>query len=125
MHHCRESARRQLPITCSQCHKGKYETYRDTFHGKSGELGFAAAADCADCHTPHRNLPASDPRSSVNPANLRATCGRCHGDRVTASFVSFKPHLDPRNPHDSKPVHYVWLFMTLLLVSVFGFFGQR
>jgi cytochrome b subunit of formate dehydrogenase len=123
LHPQSNQARQQLPETCSQCHKGKYETYRDTFHGKSSELGFVAAADCSDCHTPHKNLPAADPRSSVNPANLRATCGRCHGDKVTASFVSFKPHLDPRNPNDSRPVHYVWLFMTLLLVGVFGFFG--
>lgn len=123
LHPQTQAARLQLPETCSQCHKGKFETYRDTFHGKVSELGFAAAADCADCHTPHRNLPASDPRSSVNPAHLRETCGRCHGDKVTASFASFKPHLDPRDPEDSRPVHYIWLFMTTLLVGVFGFFG--
>jgi cytochrome b subunit of formate dehydrogenase len=33
---------------------------------------------CTDCHTPHGILPQKDPASSVNPANMAATCGRCH-----------------------------------------------
>jgi cytochrome b subunit of formate dehydrogenase len=35
-------------------------------------------ADCADCHTSHHELPASDPRSSVNRANIARTCAQCH-----------------------------------------------
>jgi len=35
-------------------------------------------ADCADCHTPHHELPKADPRSSVNPKNIAATCSKCH-----------------------------------------------
>jgi len=30
---------------------------------------------------------------------------------------------DPTDPTDNPPVHYVWLFMTSLLVGVFGFFA--
>src|ERR1035437_9601263 len=33
---------------------------------------------CADCHTAHRELPASDERSTVNPNNIAATCAKCH-----------------------------------------------
>jgi hypothetical protein len=33
---------------------------------------------CTNCHTAHNELPKSDPASSVNPANLPATCGKCH-----------------------------------------------
>ena len=63
------------------------------------------AAACADCHTPHANLPASDPRSSIHPDNLAKTCGACHAN-VNASFLSFDPHADPTDP---KRNPYVYL----------------
>jgi len=43
-------------------------------------------ANCASCHGVHNILPSSDPRSSVNAANLAKTCGVCHagaGSRFT------------------------------------------
>jgi len=123
IYHPREAAERlRMPAKCSDCHTGRYHTYRDTFHGKATGLGFETAATCGDCHTPHHNLPANDRRSSVHPANLEATCGQCHG-AVTASFVTFKTHLDPSDPRQSRPVYWIWLAMTGLLVGVFGFFG--
>jgi cytochrome b subunit of formate dehydrogenase len=42
------------------------------------QSGLTVTANCADCHTAHRELPASDPRSSVNPANVAKTCSKCH-----------------------------------------------
>ncbi len=108
--------------TCGGCHGEYLTTFRDGFHGKANDLGFVSGATCADCHTPHNNLPAEDPSSSVNPANLVATCGKCHSD-VTQSFVSFDPHNDPTNPDDNYVVYIVWVFMTTLLIGVFAFFG--
>ena len=35
-------------------------------------------ANCASCHGVHDIRAASDPRSHVHPANLAATCGKCH-----------------------------------------------
>jgi cytochrome b subunit of formate dehydrogenase len=116
------AARRHFPEDCGRCHEEALPTFRDSFHGKATELGYASAAICSDCHLPHRVLPPSDPRSSVHPDNLATTCGKCH-DNVTAAFLTFDPHNDPRNPNDSRPVYYVWFFMTGLLFSVFGFFG--
>ena len=81
---------------------------------------------CSDCHTPHHNLPASDPRSSIHPDNLAATCGTssCHvGHEVNASFLTFMPHSDPMDKDQNPWVHYIYIFMTLLLLGVFGFFG--
>jgi cytochrome b subunit of formate dehydrogenase len=60
--------------------------------------------------------------SSVNSANLVATCGQCHED-ATALFVSYDPHNDPTNPDDNFIVYVVWVFMTGLLIGVFAFFG--
>lgn len=107
---------------CSQCHESQAPSYRDTFHGQSSALGYKLAATCADCHTQHNNLPASDPRSSVNPANLVQTCSKCHTN-VSANFVAYSPHPQPKNPEKSLLIYYVSHFMEWLLIGVFSFFG--
>ncbi len=115
-------ARLKMPETCGGCHGGPYWTYRDTFHGRATDLGFLTAATCSDCHTPHQQLAAKDPHSSVNPNNLGKTCGKCHAN-IRASFLTFHSHLDPKDPSQDIIVHYIWLLMTVLLAGVFGFFG--
>ena len=57
----------KMADTCGACHEEASRTYRESFHGKATRLGQAAAATCADCHTPHYMLPATDPRSTVQP----------------------------------------------------------
>lgn len=108
--------------TCIKCHEKQAPSYRDTFHGQATALGFKPAATCADCHTPHRNLPASNPRSSVNAANLVQTCSRCH-EGANARFVTYDPHAEPTNRERSLPIYLAYTFMQLLFVGVFGFFG--
>lgn len=109
-------------VICGDCHEDYLETYRHSFHGKSNQLGFVAGATCADCHTPHKNLPAENPQSSVHPDNLVALCGTCH-EGATASFVAFEPHNDPSDPDDNFKVYVVFVAMTALLLGVFVFFG--
>ncbi|MFN0166924.1 MAG: hypothetical protein ACKV22_10885 [Bryobacteraceae bacterium] len=84
---------RNVPNLCARCHRagqraavryeGKQvnpvEHYLESIHGKGLlESGLTVTANCADCHTAHRELPASDPRSSVNRKNIPQTCGQCH-----------------------------------------------
>jgi cytochrome b subunit of formate dehydrogenase len=84
---------RNVPALCAQCHRTGQkaairnhssqteivENYRESIHGKGLlESGLTVTADCADCHTPHRELPKKDPRASVHPANIANTCGNCH-----------------------------------------------
>jgi cytochrome b subunit of formate dehydrogenase len=107
---------------CGGCHADKAPTYQDTFHGQATSLGVKRGALCSDCHTAHLILPASDPGSTINKANLEATCGVCHG-KVTANFITFDPHAEPHNKARNPIIYYVYLFMQLLLFSVFGFFG--
>jgi cytochrome b subunit of formate dehydrogenase len=107
---------------CGNCHDKVIASFQDSFHGKATSLNNAKAATCADCHTPHHNLPASDPRSSIHPANLAKTCGACH-QNVNASFLTFDPHANPTDPKRNLVVYLIWLGMTGLLVGVFGFFG--
>lgn len=110
-----------FPQDCGGCHGESLASYRDSFHGQATNLGFMTAATCSDCHTPHANLPASDPRSTVHPDNVRATCGACHGE-VSAAFASFDPHSDPTSRERNPIVYWIWLSMTGLLIGVFGFF---
>lgn len=107
---------------CGNCHVEQTHTYRDTFHGKATSLGLAVAAKCSDCHTPHLNLPKSDPLSSISAANLQQTCARCHS-QVNANILSFNPHPEPEKKEKSAIIYYVYLFMEWLLISVFSFFG--
>ncbi|MBK6452205.1 MAG: hypothetical protein IPF84_06540 [Proteobacteria bacterium] len=117
--------RTHMPSDCGNCHEELYKSFHDSFHGKASAVGHGSAAMCSDCHTPHHNLPASDPRSSTHPDNLAATCGAssCHAGKVNASFLTFIPHSDPMDRDQNAWVHYIYLFMTLLLLGVFGFFG--
>jgi cytochrome b subunit of formate dehydrogenase len=113
----------QFHEECGNCHQESHATFDDGFHGKATTVGFTRVATCSDCHTPHANLPASDPKSSINAANLGATCGKCHTKATNAAFLTFDPHANPSDASRNAWLHYIWLFMTALLLGVFGFFG--
>ncbi len=109
-------------LECGDCHEELYDTYSDTYHGKVTQLGYGITAKCSDCHTPHAMLPPSDPRSSVNPRNLVATCRRCH-EGANERFAQYYSHGDPTQRSRYPQLFGVRLFMTVLLLGVFGFFG--
>ena len=114
--------RSQSTPICGSCHKEKFSTYRDTFHSQLGSLGgYVETARCWDCHGAHDVLPASDPRSPVNPANLVKTCGRCHAG-ANASFVKYQPHANAHNRKLNPALYFIRLFMNLLLAGVLTFF---
>ena len=97
------------------------ETYMESYHGKNYRLGFPElVAGCADCHTSHNVLPASDPKSSVNEANLVDVCAKCHAN-ATPLFTMYYAH--GSHDKDKYPIlYYTFLAMTGLLVSTFGVF---
>lgn len=82
-----------VPDLCARCHRGgrkaavRYtgtekeivERYTESIHGKGLlKSGLTVTAMCTNCHTAHRELPHTNPESSVNPRNVPATCGTCH-----------------------------------------------
>jgi len=91
--------------TCARCHEGvrlsqefgvagnRVSTYLDSYHGLASEGGSVVVANCASCHGVHSILPSSDPRSTINRANLDVTCGKCHKG-VTQKFTLNKVHMD-------------------------------
>ena len=84
---------RNVPALCARCHRtgekaavryrGRQtnivENYLESIHGRGlMGAGLTVTANCADCHSAHHELPAADPRSSVNRANVAKTCAKCH-----------------------------------------------
>jgi predicted CXXCH cytochrome family protein len=76
--------------TCASCHADvelmsrfglptdRVVSFDASFHGLALKAGSQTVANCGSCHGIHLVLPSSDPRSTVNPANLPKTCGQCH-----------------------------------------------
>jgi len=118
---------KNIPKTCSSCHeneaistryalpKKRFSTYMDSFHGIRLEYGMTTAANCSSCHGFHDVLPASDPASSVNPANLPRTCGKCHPG-ANPNFAVGKMHVDASNK-ESGIVYYTALFFKYLTIG--------
>ncbi|HEY4485642.1 MAG TPA: hypothetical protein VI702_04880, partial [Nitrospiria bacterium] len=107
---------------CGNCHVESQRTFRDTFHGQVTRLGFTRVARCADCHGAHDIRPARDPASAVHSSNLMDTCKKCH-PKATAGFVQYDPHADTHDRKRNPVLYFTAVFMTLLLLGVFSFFG--
>jgi|GEM_PF-2809821 len=63
--------------TCGGCHPAALANYRSTFHGKHFALGKGNVPTCAFCHAGHE-LPRSNTRSPLFPANVGRVCASCH-----------------------------------------------
>jgi len=119
--------------TCAQCHESvklsnefgvpgrRATTYLASYHGMASELGSKKAANCASCHGVHNILPPSDPKSTINPKNLVATCGKCHPG-ANENFAKAKVHLDAPLAADvgSKASRFVKNFYLLMIFSTIG-----
>ena len=86
-------------ISCAQCHADQQAAYDRSYHAKAIKAGDGQAATCINCHgSPHELLPAADPKSRVNHANIPTTCGSCHGQKLVMAasgqssqvFVSYE-----------------------------------
>jgi cytochrome b subunit of formate dehydrogenase len=119
---------------CARCHEGvrlsqefgvpgnRVTSYFDSYHGLAAEGGSVVVANCSSCHGVHDILPSSDPRSTINRANLDATCGKCH-QGVTQKFTLTRVHLeDGVHPKDigSLAVRWVRLIYLVLILAVIG-----
>ncbi len=118
--------------TCSRCHAntqlmGRFNmpasrvpTYEDSYHGLASRAGQQTVANCASCHGVHNIFPSSDPRSTVNKANLAKTCGKCHpdaGQRFTIGSV----HTLPTTTAGGRALDFVKAFYLLAIPVILGF----
>ncbi|MGA9528125.1 MAG: cytochrome b/b6 domain-containing protein [Terriglobales bacterium] len=127
------AAKNLARTTCARCHEGvrlsqefgveggRASTYLASYHGLASELGSTVVANCASCHGVHNILPSSDPRSTINRANLVKTCGQCHPG-VTEKFVVGKVHVDTPLSADigSKAVRWIRGFYLSMILAVIG-----
>jgi hypothetical protein len=82
-----------IPNLCGKCHReGEKATvrytgteknivnhYTESIHGKGLlKSGLTVTATCTACHTAHKELPHTNPESSINRNNISGTCGTCH-----------------------------------------------
>ena len=122
--------------TCARCHQGvrlsqefgvpgnRVTSYMDSYHGLAVEGGSVVAANCSSCHGVHNILPSSDPRSTINRANLAATCGKCHVG-ATQKFTLTKVHMEvgPAKDIGSVAVRWVrWFYLALIAVVIGAMF---
>ena len=119
--------------TCASCHASvklsaefgvatnRVSSYLSSYHGMAQKVGSSTVANCASCHGVHNILPSSDPRSTINHANLAKTCGQCHPG-ANDKFITSKVHLDGTAKADfgSKVIGYIRHFYIWMIVAVIG-----
>jgi cytochrome b subunit of formate dehydrogenase len=116
--------------TCGRCHADerlaarynlpldKLPAYEDSFHGLALRSGSQTVANCASCHGVHNILPSSDPRSSINPANLSKTCGACHAGAGTR-FTIARVHVLPSTASEHPVVRAIrWIYLVIIPVTL-------
>ncbi len=123
----------KIPFLCGKCHKEGspvqlqrnipethiLENYSEGMHGEGLlKKGLIVAATCASCHTPHRILPHTDPKSSIARQNIVKTCTQCHAEIETVHRKVIKGELwekelhvlpacvDCHQPHKVRKVFY-------------------
>jgi cytochrome b subunit of formate dehydrogenase len=120
--------------TCARCHEGvrlssefgipgdRVSTYLDSYHGLAAEGGSVVVANCSSCHGVHNILPSSDLHSTINRANLSATCGECHKG-ATQKFTLTPVHLaDGVHPSDIGSIITRWVRI-MYMILIFGIIG--
>jgi predicted CXXCH cytochrome family protein len=126
----------ETPEMCAGCHANQelmdkyglsadvYNLYTLSWHGVDVSVYKAKwptiwhdSAVCTDCHGTHNILKTSDPNSSVNPANLLATCQKCHpgvGPNWTEAWTGHNAISLQRTPD----LFYVNSFYTLFVPAI-------
>lgn len=118
--------------TCARCHADarlalryglpadRVPSYADSYHGLALREGSLTAANCASCHGTHDILRSSDPRSTVNAANLAKTCGQCHNG-VTEKFAIGPVHVQTGTGPAHPVVEWIRGIYLLLIPLTLGF----
>lgn len=126
------SPARVSSVTCGRCHaderlaqkynlpRDKVPAFEDSFHGLAGRAGSQSVANCASCHGVHNILPSSDPRSTVNAANLAQTCGACHAG-AGARFTIGPVHVTRATRSEHAAVRFVRVAYLTLIPLTLGF----
>jgi len=113
--------------TCGRCHgdprlalrynlpPDRLPSYAGSYHGLALQEGKVRAANCASCHGVHSILRSSDPRSTVNAANLPKTCGVCHQGVAESKFTIGPVHVRTEAGKNHPVVEWIrWTYLVLI-----------
>ena len=78
--------RSKIVETCSQCHIGIFDTFRESIHFTGEAHGDAELPMCDDCHTSHE-ITRTDASGFMR--EIVTTCGHCHEDVTESYFETF------------------------------------
>jgi formate dehydrogenase gamma subunit len=119
-------------VTCGRCHSDerlaarynlpldKVPAFQDSFHGLASRAGSQTVANCASCHGVHDILPSSDPRSTISPKNISATCGACHPG-AGRRFAIGRVHVLPQTAAEHPVVAFIRVAYAWLIPLTLGF----
>jgi cytochrome b subunit of formate dehydrogenase len=124
------NASRVSLLTCGRCHDDerlalrynlptdRIPSYADSYHGLALREGSLRVANCASCHGVHNILRSSDPRSTVNAANLPKTCGNCHAS-AGEHFAIGPVHVQIANGPAHPVVKWIrWTYLVLIPLTL-------
>lgn len=119
-------------VTCGRCHgderlsarynlpQDKLPSFADSYHGLAARGGALTVANCASCHGIHNILASSDSRSTIHPANLGQTCGRCHPG-VDQRFNIGPVHVRSATVTEHPLVRWIRIAYLVLIPLTIGF----
>ncbi len=124
------NASRVSMTTCGRCHgderlaarynlpADRVPSYADSYHGLAMREGSQTVANCASCHGVHNIFASSDPRSTVNEANLPKTCGQCHAG-AGANFAIGPVHVRVSTGTAHPVVQWIrWVYWILIPITL-------
>jgi predicted CXXCH cytochrome family protein len=116
---------------CANCHNSvrlsqkygitsdRFNSFSDSFHGLASKGGSLAVANCASCHGVHNIKPSSDPTSTINPANLTTTCGRCHPG-ANNNFAKSAVHVIATDTAQNRIIYWIRTLYIAVIVLTIG-----
>lgn len=117
--------------TCASCHNSvrlmrrfglpgdRIVSFDASFHGLASKSGTETVANCSSCHGVHNIRASSDPKSTIHPGNLAATCGKCHAGAGTRFALG---QIHTMNGHaEATPVRWIRLFYWAIIPLTIGF----
>jgi len=125
------AARNVSAQVCSPCHTSvrltqkygiasdRFTTFNDSYHGLALKGGSIEVANCASCHGSHTIRAAKDSSSSIHPANLAVTCGRCHKG-ANERFAIGKVHVSVARSEEDQSLYWISTIYIILIISIVG-----
>ncbi len=115
--------------TCAGCHASvrlsnrfglpadRIVSFDASYHGLASKSGAQTVANCASCHGVHNIRASSDPKSTINRANLAKTCGQCHEGAGTR-FALGTVHTSNGNVEHAAVKWVRWFYLGIIPLTI-------